>query len=244
MVDAARALLLSLLTGAPLGALADELARPDRIDELAGAFVEVPGALVLGVEARQAHLAVAAPDVARETLAVVAPLVERMGLAPRRAALEDRSFAVLDPEGFGHLAAALGPAPDVAPLVDALRGALAAAGVQAELSGRVKSLYGVHAKMARKGVPADAIYDRIGLRAVVADVADAYAALAAVHATFRPIPGELDDYVASPKPSGYRALHTAVEMPGAGAVEVQIRTAAHHADAERGAAAHWRYKLG
>jgi GTP pyrophosphokinase len=243
VLDVARVLLLSLLTGSPLGRGADALASADRIDELASAFFDVPGALALGVSARQAQLAQAPPQLAHETLTVVAPLVERMGLGQARAALEDLSFARLDPAAHALLAATLGPPPSLAPLVASLGAVLSAAGIDGAVTGRVKSLYGVHAKMSRKGVSAGQVFDRVGLRVVVADVGEAYAAVAAIHAAFAPIPGEFDDYVATPKPSGYRALHTAVEVPGVGPVEVQVRSAAMHDEAERGVAAHWRYKL-
>lgn len=244
MVDAARALLVSLLTGAPLGALADELAEPSAIEGLAAAFEPVPGAFTLGVHARAAQLPHADPALAAETLALVAPLADRLGLSPARAALEDGSFAVLDPVAFAALSADLGPAPSIHQAVDRLAAVLSTAGVRADLSGRIKSTLGVARKMEHKGVAASQIHDRVGLRAIVADEAACYAALAAVHHAFVQVPGEFDDYIAHPKPSGYRSLHTAVVLPGLGTVEVQVRTKEMHAQAESGSAAHWRYKLG
>jgi len=243
MFDAARALLVSLLTGAPLGELAEQLVEPSAIDSLAAAFEPVPGAFTLGLQARAAQLGTADRAVAAETLAVVAPLADRLGLSPARAQLEDGSFAVLDPAAFTALSADLGPAPSIHQALDRLAAVLTGAGLQTELSGRVKSTWSVSRKMQRKGVPASQIHDRVGLRAIVADEAACYAALRAVHGAFAAIPEELDDYIAAPKPSGYRSLHTAVLVPDLGTVEVQIRTPQMHAQAESGAAAHWRYKL-
>lgn len=244
MLEPARLLLMSLLTGVPLGAAAAELTDPNHIDDLAEAFDELPGVLSMGLTAREVHLNHAPLQVARETLSVVAPLADRAGFAPLRATLEDHSFARLEPVTFASLRQALGPDPSIEPLVERARALLASAGVHAQVSGRVKSLYGVHRKMTRKGVAPEQVYDRVGLRAIVPTQHDCYTAIQAAHQTFQPVEGEYDDYIAHPKPSGYRSLHTAVRVPGAGVVELQVRTPTMHEEAERGDAAHWRYKLG
>jgi ppGpp synthetase/RelA/SpoT-type nucleotidyltranferase len=117
--------------------------------------------------------------------------------------------------------------------------------------GRVKSLYSSFKKMARKGVPLSEVYDVRALRVVVDDQQGAaekeaieicYKVLPVVHRLWRRVPGEEDDYITIPKPSGYQSLHTAVIGPGGVPMEVQIRTSLMHEEAEYGKAAHWAYK--
>jgi (p)ppGpp synthase/HD superfamily hydrolase len=119
------------------------------------------------------------------------------------------------------------------------------------VQGRVKSLYSSFKKMARKGVPLSEVYDVRALRVVVDDrqgqneneaIEICYKVLPVVHRLWRKVPGEDDDYIAMPKPSGYQSLHTAVIGPGGVPMEVQIRTALMHEEAEYGKAAHWAYK--
>jgi ppGpp synthetase/RelA/SpoT-type nucleotidyltranferase len=126
-----------------------------------------------------------------------------------------------------------------------------ASGLEVSVQGRVKSLYSIFKKMARKGVPLSSVYDARALRVVVSDaggalereaIAACYKLQPAVHRLWRRISGEDDDYIASPKPSGYQSLHTAVVGPGGVALEVQIRTSSMHEVAEYGRAAHWAYK--
>ncbi|GAB4816393.1 hypothetical protein N2152v2_003439 [Parachlorella kessleri] len=126
-----------------------------------------------------------------------------------------------------------------------------APGLEVSVQGRVKSLYSIFKKMARKGVPVSEVYDARALRVVVHDaggllqreaIAACYKLLSAVQRLWRRIPGEEDDYMVTPKPSGYQSLHTAVTGPGGVPMEVQIRTSSMHEDAEYGKAAHWAYK--
>ncbi|CAI5520719.1 unnamed protein product [Closterium sp. Naga37s-1] len=124
-------------------------------------------------------------------------------------------------------------------------------GMEVVLSGRLKSMYSCHAKMRRKRVPLDKIYDARALRVVVGDangtqheaaVEACYNLLCVVHSLWTPIGGEFDDYILNPKPSGYQSLHTAVRGPDGAPLEVQIRTQSMHEYAEFGHAAHWLYK--
>ena len=120
-------------------------------------------------------------------------------------------------------------------------------GVDIQFQGRMKSIYSIHKKIRRKHVGLREIYDILALRVVVADDNPAalqacYRLLSAVNSLWRPIKGEIDDYIANPKPSGYQSLHTAVKTPGKIPLEVQIRTSSMHSYAEYGDAAHWMYK--
>jgi (p)ppGpp synthase/HD superfamily hydrolase len=115
------------------------------------------------------------------------------------------------------------------------------AGVTGTISARIKTPESLAAKAQRKGLAPEAVLDRVGLRLVVGSVADCYTALEHLHSRYAPVPDSQDDYIAHPKPNGYQSLHTAVLTP-IGIAEFQIRTAAMHAHAERGGAAHSRYK--
>lgn len=126
-----------------------------------------------------------------------------------------------------------------------------ATNLEISVQGRIKSMYSSFKKMARKGVPLTEVYDLRALRVVVDDkcglcekeaIEICYKVLPAVHRLWRKVPGEDDDYIAVPKPSGYQSLHTAVLGPGGIPMEVQIRTSTMHEEAEYGKAAHWAYK--
>src|SRR3990170_2864441 len=134
-------------------------------------------------------------------------------------------------------------------VIDILHRELNRAGIRVErynISARPKQIHSIWQKMQRPkyaGASVARIYDRLGVRIIVDTVQECYAALGVVHALWRPIPGEFDDYIANPKTNGYQSLHTAVIYEGE-ALEIQIRTAQMHHEAEYGIAAHWRYKEG
>ena len=121
---------------------------------------------------------------------------------------------------------------------------LEAAGIEAELQGRPKHIYSIWKKMQRKSAEFGEIYDVYAIRLLVDEVRDCYAALGIVHALWRPIPGQFDDYIAVPKNNLYQSLHTAVIALDGKPLEIQIRTHAMHQVSEVGIAAHWRYKEG
>ncbi len=190
--------------------------------------------------------------IARETMEIFAPLATRLGIWQIKWELEDLAFRYLDPERYQEIAARLDATrlareryiEDVAA---GLRTQLDDARIEAEVTGRAKHIYSIHQKARRYGREAksfDQIYDLLALRILVKDVSACYAALGVVHATWRPLPGQFDDYIASPKASMYQSLHTTVIGPGARPLEVQIRTYEMHRVAEYGVAAHWRYKGG
>ena len=190
-----------------------------------------------------------APDesVSRETLEVLAPLANRIGLWQLKWELEDLSFRFLQPEAYKSLARALEEKrvereAYIAATAQRLREALAAAGLKAEVSGRPKHIYSIWNKMRSKQRELEGISDLRGLRVIVDEVAQCYAALDVVHAMWQSIPEEYDDYIARPKPNGYQSLHTVVTAEDGRPLEVQIRTEAMHRFAEYGVASHWRYK--
>ncbi|HXH02750.1 MAG TPA: GTP diphosphokinase [Candidatus Competibacteraceae bacterium] len=187
--------------------------------------------------------------IARETLDIFAPLANRLGIGRIKWELEDLALRHLEPETYKQLARALDERRAdreryIAKVMEALRAELAKAGIQAEVSGRVKHIYSIWRKMQRKKLAFEQIFDVRAVRIMVPSVADCYAALGVVHGLWNHIRKEFDDYIANPKPNGYQSLHTAVVGPEGKILEVQIRTFDMHQSAELGVAAHWRYKEG
>jgi len=187
--------------------------------------------------------------IAQETLEIYAPLANRLGIWKMKWELEDLAFRYLEPEKYYEIARKLEQRRldrerFINQAIEILRTHLAKAGIEAEITGRPKHIYSIYQKMKRKNVDLDQIYDLYGIRIIVKEVKDCYAALGVVHSIWPPIPGEFDDYIATPKDNMYRSLHTAVVGPGGRPMEVQIRTEEMHRVAEYGIAAHWRYKEG
>ncbi len=186
---------------------------------------------------------------ATETREVYAPLANRLGVWHLKWELEDLAFRYLQPADYKHIAAALNARRSereiyMEELKALLRAELRAAGIDAVIEGRPKHIYSIWRKMQAKGLAFGQLMDIRAARVLVDSVAECYAALGVVHSLWQFIPGEFDDYIATPKDNRYRSIHTAVIGPGAQAVEIQIRTHEMHADSERGVAAHWRYKEG
>jgi GTP pyrophosphokinase len=184
---------------------------------------------------------------AQETQQVFAPLANRLGIWQVKWELEDLSFRFLQPEEYKRIARLLDERRvEREARLEALRAQLAGevqrAGVRAEVQARPKHLYSIWKKMQGKQLDFERVLDLRALRVLVDDVAQCYAALAAVHQRYRPLDGEFDDYIARPKPNGYQSLHTVVLDDDARPAEVQIRTRAMHEHAEFGVAAHWAYK--
>ncbi|HEU5299194.1 MAG TPA: bifunctional (p)ppGpp synthetase/guanosine-3',5'-bis(diphosphate) 3'-pyrophosphohydrolase [bacterium] len=191
---------------------------------------------------------------AQETMDIYAPLAQRLGIGRLQRELEDLAFKVLSPDAYAEVRSQLAEAEVTRAaflerVADTLHRELNRAGIKVardRITSRPKHIYSIWQKMQRPkyaGQPVARIYDRLGVRVILEDVKDCYAALGVVHALWRPIPGEFDDYVANPKTSGYQSLHTAVVYEGE-PLEIQIRTAQMHREAEHGIAAHWKYKEG
>jgi GTP pyrophosphokinase len=186
-------------------------------------------------------------EVIFDALQIYAPLAHRLGVWRIKWELEDRAFRFVDPEAYHRIAGILNERREnreesIDRLAAILGKELTKHEIHAEITGRPKHIYSIYRKMQRKGVPLEAIYDIRALRVLVDEPADCYQVLSIVHQLWKPIPGELDDYIANPKSNGYRSLHTAVVAEENRTLEVQIRTYEMHAEAELGFAAHWRYK--
>jgi GTP pyrophosphokinase len=218
------------------------------------AIVNDPRLVVVRL-AEQLHLmrsAKQAPLEERRRLAIearelYAPLANRLGVWQLKWELEDLAFRYLEPEEYRRIAAALGARRlDRERYLEEVRVQLSAeldrAGVKAQVVGRPKHMYSIWRKMQRKQLPFEQVFDVRALRVLVETVADCYAALGVVHGLWPYIPGEFDDYIATPKENGYRSIHTAVTGPGGQPLEVQIRTHEMHSQAELGIGSHWRYK--
>ena len=187
------------------------------------------------------------PGLASESLQVFAPLANRLGIWEIKWELEDLSFRFLEPETYRQIARLLDEKrTERESAMEALRlqlaQDLAAQGIQATVQGRPKHIYSIVKKMRGKSLDFAQVYDVRALRIVVPSVPDCYAALAWVHSHFAPISEEFDDYIARPKANGYQSLHTVVRDRSDRPIEVQLRTQAMHDVAERGVAAHWRYR--
>jgi len=182
-----------------------------------------------------------------ETLEVLAPLANRLGLWQLKWELEDLAFRFREPDVYKSLARQLDEKRSereafVEQAMARLRELLDAAGIAAEVSGRPKHIYSIWSKMRSKRLALDDIRDLRGVRVIVGDVRDCYAALALIHGRHTPIDSEFDDYIARPKPNGYQSLHTVVVAEDDRPLEIQIRTREMHQFAEYGVASHWAYK--
>ena len=228
--DALRRMLLAVVTDPRLVLvrLAEQLRRMRRARELD--------------EAERLHLA-------WETREIYAPLANRLGIWQLKWELEDLSFRYLEPAEYRRVADWLNESrvdreKYIESVIAEISGELARAGVAAEVVGRPKHIYSIWRKMHRKNLAFDQVFDVRAVRIITGSLVDCYAALGIVHGRWRYIPGEFDDYIATPKDNLYRSLHTSVLGPSAVPVEIQIRTREMHEHAELGVAAHWRYKEG
>ena len=183
----------------------------------------------------------------REILEIYAPLAHRLGMNTVKWELEDLAFQTLYPKRFDEIARLVsGRAPrrDVflQEVIEDVRADLREAKIKATVTGRPKHYYSIYQKMIARNVGFDDIYDLVGIRVLVDNVRDCYAALGTIHARWNPVPGRFKDYIAMPKFNMYQSLHTTVIGPGGKPVELQIRTLGMHRRAEYGVAAHWKYK--
>ena len=187
--------------------------------------------------------------IAQETLDVYAPLAHRLGVQSVKWQLEDQSFATLHPKRYAEIeqmVAARQPEREayLDEVMDLLRSKLSEFHIEAEVRGRPKHLWSIYEKMVVGGKDFDEIFDLVGMRIIVDEERDCWAALGAIHALWSPVQGRFKDYINSPKFNLYQSLHTTVIGPRGKSIEVQIRTQDMHRRAEFGVAAHWGYKEG
>lgn len=189
---------------------------------------------------------------AQETLDIYAPLAHRLGIWELKWQLEDLAFQYLKPQEYARVARLVDLRRNqrekfIARAIDIIKKEFDRVGLVADISGRPKHLYSIYQKMQKysaAGREFGEIQDLLALRVLVGSVSECYSAMGTIHALWHPIPDTFDDYISSPKPNGYQALHTAVMCLGTASLEIQIRTREMHHIAEYGVAAHWRYKEG
>ncbi len=184
---------------------------------------------------------------ARETLEVIAPLAHRLGMATVKWELEDLAFAILYPKKYEEivrLVADRAPKRDqyLAKVKQEIELAMSRSSLHATVEGRPKHYWSIYQKMIVRGRDFDEIFDLVGVRILVDNVKDCYAAVGAIHTIYQPMLGRFKDYISAPRFGVYQSLHTTVIGPDTKPLEVQIRTHEMHHNAEYGIAAHWRYK--
>ncbi len=187
--------------------------------------------------------------IARETMDIFAPLAERIGMQDLKQDLEDLSFAELNSDGrqsiLNRLEFLRSKGEDlIGRIIDELLDVLAEHGIKAKVSGREKTPYSIWRKMQKNEVGFEQLSDIMAFRLVVDDVDDCYKTLGVAHSAYPVVPGRFKDYISTPKPNGYRSLHTDIFGPERHRIELQIRTTRMHQIAEHGVAAHWNYKQG
>lgn len=186
---------------------------------------------------------------ARETMEVYAPLAHRLGTAAIKGELEDLALKYLDPVAYHEITESINQKKlerdeYIADVMTGLADKLEEIGIKGTISGRAKHFYSIYRKMYTQHKTIDEIYDLFAVRIIVDSISDCYSVLGMVHEQFKPIPMRFKDYIAMPKPNMYQSLHTTVIGPHGQPLEIQIRTWEMHTVAEKGIAAHWKYKEG
>ncbi len=194
-----------------------------------------------------------APDkqklIAQETRDIYCSLAHRFGINKVKVELEDLSLKYLDPEAYADLAKKVKESKEqreqyITSLVTPIKEALAKDGIKADVYGRAKHLESIYRKIFVRKVPFEEMFDLFAIRVIVSSERDCYHTLGILHSIWKPVADRFHDYIANPKPNGYRSLHTTVFGPENKMIEIQIRTHQMHHVAENGIAAHWLYKEG
>ncbi|HEY0378476.1 MAG TPA: bifunctional (p)ppGpp synthetase/guanosine-3',5'-bis(diphosphate) 3'-pyrophosphohydrolase [Pyrinomonadaceae bacterium] len=187
--------------------------------------------------------------IAQETMDIYAPIAHRLGMGKLRGELEDLAFQHLHPEDYRELTAQLEKRRPVneaflREITGEVEGKMHEAEVPyVRIEGRIKRLYSIWKKLKRQKIDLDQVYDLVAARVITPnEVRHCYAALGIIHNTWRPVPGRIKDWIATPRDNLYQSLHTSVIGPKGQPFEVQIRTEEMHRVAEEGVAAHWKYK--
>jgi len=185
--------------------------------------------------------------IASETLEIYAPLAGRIGISEIKEELEDLAFAELHGDVRDSLMARLSFLREkggglIGRILEELRATLSEAGVDAAVTGREKTTYSIWRKMQLKNVAFEQLSDIMAFRVQVDSIEDCYRALGVIHSRYPMVPNRFKDYISTPKPNGYRSIHTGVFGPERHRIEIQIRNKDMHDVAELGVAAHWSYK--
>jgi len=234
----------------------DRPEQAERLRRMLLAMVDDVRAVLIKFAFRLQNLRLAAkrhePDaqlLAQETLEVIAPLANRLGIATLKWEMEDLSLRILDPDAYRAIANRLDANRTVREqyvqnFTRELESALKSERIAGRVFGRPKHIYSIWKKMQKKHVELEELTDLRATRVIVESISTCYTVLGIVHNRWQHLPREFDDYIANPKDNGYQSLHTAVIGPEGKVVEVQIRTREMDEFAELGVAAHWRYKEG
>jgi len=187
--------------------------------------------------------------IAQETLDIYAPIANRLGIEWIKSELEDLSFKYLLTDAYRSLERKIAKSEkERNRYIELVKGILTQkireGGIQADISGRPKHLYSIFKKMQSQNIEFSDIYDITAFRVIVNTIPECYEVLGIVHNLWTPIPGKFKDYIALPKSNLYQSLHTTVIGPKGERIEIQIRTHEMHEVAEKGIAAHWKYKEG
>jgi guanosine-3',5'-bis(diphosphate) 3'-pyrophosphohydrolase len=186
---------------------------------------------------------------AQETLDIYVPLASRLGINSVKADLEDLCLRYLHPDIYYRLAERIAMKKSerenyILETIALIKEKMQEYGVEGDVNGRPKHFYSIYKKMNQRGVDYDQIQDLLAFRILVGNITECYKCLGIIHSAFTPVPGRFKDYIAIPKVNNYQSLHTTVIGPKAERIEIQIRTFEMHEVAERGIAAHWKYKEG
>ena len=184
---------------------------------------------------------------ARETLDIYAPLADRLGISQVKCELEDLCLKYLEPDFYEYLSTNIEERVKantelVDHVVEEVKHILDDSNVSGEVFGRKKHLYSIYRKMRERSKTLDQIYDLVAIRIIVNTVDECYEVFGKIHHKWKPVPGRIKDYIATPKPNMYRSLHTTVVTNYGKVFEIQIRTYEMNHAAEYGIAAHWKYK--
>jgi len=188
-------------------------------------------------------------SIAKETMEIYAPIANRLGMGKVKSELEDLAFRYMHPREFEELNEAVnekmkGSGDIVDRIRTTLDGKMKENAIDADVHGRVKSIYSIYQKLRRQETDIGQVYDYLAFRIITPTMKDCYASLGIIHQMWRPVPGRIKDYIAMPKPNFYQSLHTTVVADQGQPFEVQIRTREMDLIAEQGIAAHWKYKEG
>jgi GTP pyrophosphokinase len=185
--------------------------------------------------------------IAKETLEIYASIANRLGMGEVKGRLEDLSFPYVYPEEYKIISAQMKEHMEerkahLASFTKKFRDVLLEHKITPlDIHGRAKHLYSLFQKAKRLNMDVGKIFDLLALRVVLKDIPECYAAIGAIHHRFKPVPGLFKDYIANPKPNGYRSLHTTIWDQEGKVFEIQLRTPAMHEEAEYGITAHWAY---